>query len=298
MRGTDTADAKPPFIRVEHLSHRYEGSHVSADTRQGYSLRDVSFEIGAGEYVSIIGANGSGKSTLLRHVNALLLPVSGDVWVHGWNTREVRRHRDIRSRVGMVFQSPETQSVATVVEEDVAFGPENLGVPRRELSERVDWALERVGLIELRKRPVEFLSAGQKQLLAIASALSMKPDCLLLDEATSALDPSSRMRLLETVESLHADGLTIVSTTHRMDEAVLGGRIIVLAEGTISTDGDPRSVFTDIENRDDLGLDSPEALLMARRIASVVPGFKSDALTPSELVNAVTEFLDSSGKRT
>jgi energy-coupling factor transporter ATPase len=298
MRRTSAADVKPPFIRVERLHHRYEGGRVSADVKQDYSLRNVSFEIGTGEYVSIIGANGSGKSTLLRHMNALLLPVSGDVWVHGWNTREVSSHRDIRSRVGMVFQSPEAQIVATVVEEDIAFGPENLGVPRKELRERVDWSLERVGLIELRKRPVEFLSAGQKQLLAIASALSMKPECLLLDEATSSLDPSSRMQFLETIESLHAEGLTILSTTHRMDEAVLGERVIVLSEGSIFADGDPRSVFKDIENRDDLGLDSPEALLMARRIALVVPGFRSDALTPSELVNAVTEFIDSSGQRT
>jgi energy-coupling factor transporter ATPase len=279
-----------PFIRVEHLFHRYEGASSSADRRERYSLRDVSLEICPGEYVAIIGANGSGKSTLLRHLNALLLPVSGDVWVHGWNTKELSRHRDIRSRVGMVFQSPETQIVATVVEEDVAFGPENLGIPREELRERVEWALEQVGLVELRKRPVQFLSAGQKQLLAIASALSMHPDCLLLDEATSSLDPSSRSRFLETVDALHDDGLTILSTTHRMDEAALAERVVVLFEGSLFIDGDKRTVFREIEPLTQLKLDIPEPLIMARRISSVVPGFMSESLTAAELVDAVIGF--------
>jgi energy-coupling factor transporter ATPase len=287
------ADKTTPFIRVDALFHRYEGAPSSSDQHARYSLRNVSFEIGPGEYVAIIGANGSGKSTLLRHLNALLLPVSGDVWVHGWNTREVSRHRDIRSRVGMVFQSPETQIVATVVEEDVAFGPENLGVPRDELRERVEWALERVGLVELRKRPVQFLSAGQKQLLAIASALSMHPDCLLLDEATSSLDPSSRMRFLETVDALHEDGLTILSTTHRMNEAVRAERVVVLFEGGLFADGNRRTVFTEIEARTHLRLDIPEALTMARRISSTVPGFRSEALTTDELVTAVVDFRES-----
>ena len=190
----------------------------------------------------------------------------------------------------MVFQSPETQIVATVVEEDVAFGPENLGVPRGELRERVEGALEKVGLLELRKRPVQFLSAGQKQLLAIASALSMHPACLLLDEATSSLDPSSRMKILENVDSLHGDGLTIISATHRMDEAVRAQRIVVLYEGGVFTDGETRTVFRKIEELAHLNLEVPEPMLMARRISSRVPGFRSEALTAVELVDAVIGF--------
>jgi len=279
-----------PLIRIEHLYHRYEHSGDSTESEPPYSLRDVSLKISRGEYVAIIGANGSGKSTLLRHFNALLLPVSGDVWVAGWNTKDSTKLRDIRSKVGMVFQSPDTQIVATVVEEDVAFGPENLGIPWEELRYRVDWALERVGLGELRKRPAQFLSAGQKQLLAIASALSMHPDCLVLDEATASLDPVSRMRFLDTIDTLHGEGITVIATTHRMEEAARAERVVALSEGTVIMNGDPRTVFTECEALFRLKLDMPETVKIAMGIASQVTGFKKDALTVNELVDAILGF--------
>jgi len=182
-----------------------------------YALQGIDLVINKGEYVAVVGANGSGKTTLLRHLNALLIPTMGDVLISEWNTRDSLHIRDIRSTVGMVFQAPDTQ-----------IGPENLGVPENELQDRIDWALEAVGLEDLRKRPSNLLSAGQKQLLAIASTLSMKPRCLVLDEATSMLDPASRLRFINIVGRLHQQGITIVTATHNMDEAAIAQRIIVL----------------------------------------------------------------------
>jgi len=190
----------------------------------------------------------------------------------------------------MVFQSPDAQIVATVVEEDVAFGPENLGVSRDELQVRVNQALEQVGLGELRKRPTHYLSAGQKQLLAIASALSMRPECLVLDEATASLDPQSRSRLIQTLWSLNQSGITVITATHRMDEAALAKRIIVLSEGEIVLHGHPKHVFSQPDILHRIKLDIPEPMKIARHIASRVSGFSADTLTVGELVDAVLAF--------
>jgi len=278
-----------PFIHIRNLRYTYNQT-AGNDEAPPWALNNVSLDIEKGEYVAVIGANGSGKSTLLRHLNGLLVPSEGDVWVNSWNTRDAQRVRDIRSTVGMVFQSPDAQIVATVVEEDVAFGPENLGVPRDELHERVKRALEQVGLEELRKRPTHYLSAGQKQLLAIASALSMRPACLVLDEAAASLDPLSRSRLLQTLWSLNQSGITVITATHRMDEAALAKRIVVLSDGKIVLQGHPKHVFsqTDIIHR--IKLDVPEPMKIAQHIASRVSGFRADTLTVDELVNAVLTF--------
>ncbi len=279
--------AEPPLIRVEGLHHVYQAGSRRAVT----ALRGIDLTIGRGEYVTLIGANGSGKSTLLRHFNALLLPASGDVWVDGWNTRQAVHLRDIRSTVGMVFQVPDSQIVATVVEEDVAFGPENLGVPQQELRRRVDWALETVGLSELRYRASHLLSAGQKQRLAIASALAMSPRCLLLDEATAMLDPVGRQQVLLTIGNLHRSGLTIISATHNMAEAAMGQRVVVLSEGRIFLQGEPRVVFGQFETLRSLQLEVPQATLLARELTEYLPGFPANLLTVSEVVDAISARL-------
>ena len=278
-----------PFIRIRNLKYTYNLS-AGDEGKSSWALHNVSLDIEKGEYVAVIGANGSGKSTLLRHLNGLLVPADGDVWVNAWNTRDEQRVRDIRSTVGMVFQSPDAQIVATVVEEDVAFGPENLGVPRDELQKRVKQALKQVGLEELRERPTQALSAGQKQLLAIASALSMHPDCLVLDEATASLDPQSRTRVLQTMKSLNESGITVITATHRMEEAALAKRIIVLQKGEIQLQGNPRQVFEQPDILRKLKLDIPEPMKIARFIASSVHDFKTDLLTVDELVDAVLAY--------
>ncbi len=281
--------AGKPFICIEGLHHTYQ-----AGTRRPVpALRGIDLAIDAGEYVAVIGANGSGKSTLLRHLNALLLPTSGNVWVADRITSDTTNLRFIRSAVGMVFQAPDSQIVASVVEEDVAFGPENLGIPADELHERVEWALSTVGLWELRQRASHLLSAGQKQRVAIASALAMRPRCMLFDEATSMLDPVGRMQLLETIERLHDDGITIVTATHNMAEAARAQRVVALSEGRIALQGHPRSVFTQVEQLRALELDVPQATQLARAVAERVAHFPSDVLTVAELVDSVAARLGS-----
>ncbi|MBC7263345.1 MAG: energy-coupling factor transporter ATPase [Chloroflexi bacterium] len=272
-----------PLIRVENLEYVYpigRGGGIPA-------LRGIHLNIQKGEYVAIIGANGSGKSTLVRHLNALLLPTKGDVWVNGWNTRDADHIRDIRQTVGMVFQVPDNQIVATVVEEDVAFGPENLGVPDEELPARVAWALETVGLLAQAKRASHLLSAGQKQRLAIAAALAMKPRCLILDEATVMLDPVGQAQLLETVRRLHHEGTTIIAVTHMMEEAVEAGRVVVLHEGRVAMEGTPAQVFSDAGALRRLGLDVPPISRLAHLLAERQPGFPTDILTVDAFADAV-----------
>jgi energy-coupling factor transporter ATP-binding protein EcfA2 len=191
----------------------------------------------------------------------------------------------------MIFQVPDSQIVATVVEEDVAFGPENLGVPAAELRQRVDWALETVGLAELRQRASHLLSAGQKQRLAIASVLAMRPRCLLLDEATAMLDPQGRRQLLQTVQQLHGAGMTVMAATHNMAEAALAERIVVLSQGQVALQGEPHAVFRHLHTLRALELDLPQAALLARELATRVPGFAPDVLNVAELVDALTRHL-------
>lgn len=272
-----------PLIRIEGLHYQYQ-----AGTRQPIAaLRGIDLTVAAGEYVAIIGANGSGKSTLLRHLNALLLPTEGNVWVKDWNTRQAANLRHIRSAVAMVFQNPDSQIVASTVEEDVAFGPENLGVPQPDLEQRVEWALSTVGLIDLREHASHLLSAGQKQRLAIAGALAMKPRCLLFDEATAMLDPAGRAGLLGTMRALHSDGMTVVTATHHMNEAAEAQRIVVLSAGQVVLQGEPRLIFAQTEALRALQLDVPYPTGLAQAIAGRVAGFPRDILTVPELVNAV-----------
>ena len=272
-----------PIIRVEGLYHTYFPDTPNAIQ----ALCGVSFTVQQGEYLTIIGHNGSGKSTLAKHLNGLLQPTQGDVWVNGWNTRDMERRIDVRSTVGMVFQTPDNQIVATIVEEDVAFGPENLGVPQPELRQRVDWALDTVEMQPYRHRAPHLLSGGQKQRVAIAGILAMKPQVLVLDESTALLDPLGRDEVLRVARRLNNEGTTIIAVTHFMQEAVLADRVIVLENGTLALQGTPREVFSQAERLRELQLDVPEITQLAQRLHAHDGSFPDDVLTVDELVEAV-----------
>lgn len=272
-----------PIIRIENLHHTYTstaGETVAA-------LRGVNLSIAQGEYLAILGHNGSGKSTLAKHLNALLLPTEGDVWVKEWNTRQVANHRTIRTTVGMVFQTPDNQIVATIVEEDVAFGPENLGLPRGEMLRRVDWSLEQVNMLPFRRRAPHLLSGGQKQRVCIAGVLAMQPQVLVLDESTALLDPQGRAEVLEVAHRLNKEqGVTVVAITHFMREAVDADRIVVMADGQIALEGTPRELFRQGDRLHELQLDVPPITELAQRIHAQIPAFPTDVLTIEELVDA------------
>jgi energy-coupling factor transport system ATP-binding protein len=280
-----------PIIRIENLHHTF----ISANGEAIHALAGVNLEIVQGEYVVILGHNGSGKSTLAKHLNALLLPTEGDVWVKEWNTREVAYRRDIRSTVGMVFQTPDNQIVATIVEEDVAFGPENLGVPRGEMLKRVNRSLEQVGMLPHRHRAPHQLSGGQKQRVAIAGVLAMQPQVLVLDESTAMLDPLGREEVLEVAQRLNKrEGVTVVAITHFMREAVDADRIVVMADGKIALQGSPREVFRQAERLRALQLDVPPVTELAQRIHAQLPAFPPDLLTVEEVVTAYRELHERS----
>jgi energy-coupling factor transport system ATP-binding protein len=271
------------FIEVQNVSYAYPapgGESIPA-------LKGISLRIEAGEYVALIGANGSGKSTLARHLNALLLPDAGGVRVAGLDTRERSHHPTIHRTVGMVFQRPEDQLVATVVEEDVAFGPENMGVPSEEIRVRVRAALEAVDLWEERHRPPHMLSAGQMQRVALAGVLAMHPRCIVFDEATAMLDPAGRRAVQRMMARLHAEGLTVIAITHFMEEAALAERVIALADGQVALDGPPEAIFSDAAALRRLDLEPPPAALLARKVRAHVPALPREILDVPALVDAL-----------
>jgi energy-coupling factor transport system ATP-binding protein len=247
-------------------------------------LRDINLKVKKGEFVVIIGHNGSGKSTLAKHINALLVPSLGKVEVMGMDTRDPAKAWEIRQRVGMVFQNPDNQLVAAIVEEDVAFGPENQGVPTAEIRKRVDEALREVGLYEYRTHGPHLLSGGQKQRVAIAGVLAMRPDCIVLDEATAMLDPRGRQEFMEVVRRLNKqEGKTIIHITHYMEEAVQADRVLVMDQGRIVLEGTPGEVFSKAGRLKELGLDVPaltELALKLRKKGVELP----EILTEDEMV--------------
>jgi len=252
-----------PFIRAEGLEHAFplEGRG------QVVALQGVDLIVERGEFVALIGPNGSGKSTLARHFNGLLLPTAGRVWIDGLLTSDPRHLWQVRQRVGMVFQNPESQLVASTVEEDVAFGPENHALPPEEIRRRVDDALNIVGLLDYRTHPPQMLSGGQKQLVAIAGALATCPACIVFDEPTSMLDPPGRRQVLETIARLNAEeSLTVVMITQSMDEAAAARRVLVMSGGRIVMDAPPTEVFEQGERLRALGLDLPPAVEIAHRL--------------------------------
>jgi len=270
------------LIRVEDLRYTY----AAEGQMPIEALRGIDLAIPRGECLVILGHNGSGKSTLARCLNGLLRPTAGDVWVQGMNTRDERTIVRVRSTVGMVFQNPDNQFVATVVEEEVAFGPENLGVPTAEIRVRVDRALDLVGLPEAHRRDPATLPAGQKARLAIAAVLAMEPDCLVLDESTVMLDPASRASILALVRGLHDRGLTIVAITHNMNEALRADRVVVLESGLIALEGTPREVFAHAEELARLGLSLPPAAAISRGLRERGLDLGAGILTADQLVSA------------
>ncbi len=245
------------IVKVNNVSYIYN-SNISQE-REVKALSGINVEFKKGEFIVVIGRNGSGKSTFARLLNALLLPVEGVVYVNGINTQDEEKVWEIRRSVGMVFQNPDNQIVGTIVEEDVAFGPENLGVPADEIKVRVAEALEAVGISEYSKYAPHLLSGGQKQRVAIAGILAMKPECIVLDEATSMLDPIGRKEVMRVLKKLNReDGITVIHITHHMDEASIADRVIVIDEGKIVLEGAPKEVFGNAEKIKCLGLDVPQ----------------------------------------
>lgn len=278
---------QPLMFDIHHMAHAY----VDEEGNTGYAIRDVSVQIKRGEFVAVIGTNGSGKSTFAKHLNALLLPTEGDVLVDGISVRDEARVWDIRSRVGMVFQNPDNQIVAAVVEEDVAFGPENLGVPREQLQERVDAALAAVDMTAYRKHAPHMLSGGQKQRVAIAGVLAMQPECIVLDEPTAMLDPRGREEVMQTVQALHDKrGMTVVYITHFMEEAAQADRILVMIQGELVMDGTPREVFADVDRLKELGLDVPVAAEVAHDLRAAGIPLREDIITDEELGEALCQY--------
>ncbi len=268
------------FTNVTYAYPLPNGGRIAA-------LREISLRIEEGEYVAIVGANGSGKSTLARHLNALLAPDEGRVIVAGLDTRDQSQHAAIHRTVGMVFQRPEDQIVASLVEEDVAFGAENMGLPPAEIRARVDEALETVGMAELRMRPPHQLSAGQQQRVALAGVLAMRPRCIVFDEATAMLDPAGRRAVRAMMAELHRAGLTIITITHFMEEALDAQRVVVLERGRVALDGPPEAVFADAAMLRTLGLDLPPAAGLARILRQHFPALPAGLLTVPALVEAL-----------
>lgn len=275
------------MIEVNHLSHLY----VDENGNDVRALDDVSLTIRRGEFVAIIGTNGSGKSTLAKHFNVLLQPTAGNVTVCGFDTLDDEHIWNIRQHVGMVFQNPDNQIVAAVVEEDVAFGPENLGVPSAEIRKRVDDALAAVNMTENAEHGPHLLSGGQKQRIAIAGVLAMKPDCIVLDEPTAMLDPKGRLEVLETIHRLNKEeGITIVIITHFMEEAVTADRVVVMKNGVKLQEGTPREIFTQVDTLKDLGLDVPVAAEVASKLIQKGVDIPNDIITNDELGDALTTY--------
>lgn len=272
---------REPLIRVQNVSYVYNAGTPAAIV----ALRQVNLDVRPGEYVVILGRNGSGKSTLAKHLNGLLVPTEGEVVVKGRNTRDPANRRQIRSTVGMVFQTPDNQLVATIVEEDVAFGPENLGVERAELRRRVEWALDVVEMQAYRHRAPHLLSGGQKQRVAVAGIIAMRPEVLVLDESTALLDPLGRQEVMQAVRRLNREeGVTVVAITHFMEEAVEADRVLVMEEGQIVMAGTPREVFTQTGRLRALGMDVPQVTELAQRLVPHYSSVRPDLLQVEELV--------------
>ncbi len=276
------------IIKTEHLSFAYTGAEGVAPL----VLDGVDLQIENGSFVAVLGHNGCGKSTLAKHFNAILLPSGGKVYVAGMDTADDGKLLDIRRSVGMVFQNPDNQIVASIVEEDVAFAPENLGVEPAEIRRRVDDALEAVGMSEYARHAPHLLSGGQKQRVAIAGVLAMRPKCIVLDEPTAMLDPIGRKEVLRTIQTLNREsGVTVVLITHHMDEAAQAGRLIVMDHGRVIADGPPREVFQDVEGLRSVGLTVPEPVELLYELRRAGLNVPLDALTVEECAAAIAKAL-------
>lgn len=272
------------MIKIENVSYKYN----SVEDNQLLAVNNVNISVSKGEYLVILGHNGSGKSTLAKLMNGLLLPTEGNVHVNGMNTKNEEKIWEIRETAGMVFQNPDNQMVATIVEEDVAFGPENQGVPPKEIRKRVDEALEIVEMTEYKMHAPHLLSGGQKQRVAIAGILAMKPECIIFDEPTAMLDPIGRLEIMNTIKKLNKEEKkTIVNITHYMNEAVEADRVLIMEQGEIVMEGTPREIFSQVDKVKDLGLDVPQVTELAYELKKEGINITSEILTVEELVKAL-----------
>jgi len=276
-------------IRAEHLAYTYPG----VDDTPGVAVfEDLDLSIEEGSFVAVLGSNGCGKSTLAKHFNSILLPTGGKVWVCGMDTSQEDRLIPIRRSVGMVFQNPDNQIVANVVEEDVAFGPENLGIASPEIRNRVDKALKQVGMYEYREHAPHLLSGGQKQRIAIAGVIAMEPKCIVLDEPTAMLDPRGRREVMDTVLRLNREKkITVVLITHHMDEAARAQRVVVLHKGKVAADGTPGEVFSQVELLHSIGLAAPDTVELCWELNQHGFGLALDRLDTDECAQALYEAV-------
>ncbi len=276
------------IITADHVTFSY----VSAEGVAPLVLDDVSLSITQGSFVAILGHNGSGKSTMAKHMNAILLPTGGKVWVDGMDTADSEKLLDVRRTVGMVFQNPDNQIVANVVEEDIAFAPENLGVPPAEIRQRVDEALALVGMSEYATHAPHLLSGGQKQRIAIAGVIAMRPRCIVLDEPTAMLDPIGRAEVLSTIKKLNREyGTTVVLITHHMDEAAQADRLVVMSKGHVVADGAPRKVFQQVEELKSIGLTVPDTVELLWQLRQEGLDVPLTALSDEECAEALRDLL-------
>ena len=276
-------------VIVKNLVYDYPGSEETPSVKV---FEGLNLEIKQGSFVAVLGHNGCGKSTLAKHFNAILLPTGGSVYVYGMDTSQEDLLLDIRRTVGMVFQNPDNQIVSNVVEEDVAFAPENLGVPPEEIRERVDDALKQVGMYDYREHAPHMLSGGQKQRIAIAGVIAMRPKCIVLDEPTAMLDPQGRREVLQTVSSLNKKyGMTVILITHHMPEAAMADRVVVMSDGGIIADGTPKQVFTQVELLRSVGLTVPETTQLLYALNQEGYDLPLDALSVDECAQVLKAFL-------
>lgn len=277
------------MIVCNSVEYVYNNTNTETSKR---ALNGIDISVKKGEFVAVLGTNGSGKSTLAKHMNALLLPTKGEVFVDGMITTDADNIWKIRNKAGMVFQNPDNQIVATIVEEDVAFGPENIGIEPAEIRKRVDESLKKVNMYDYRKHAPHLLSGGQKQRVAIAGILAMKPECIIFDEPTAMLDPSGRKEVMETIMDLNKRyGITIILITHFMEEAVSADRVIVMEEGKIAMQGSPTQIFSKVEKMKSIGLDVPQITELAYELQKSGINITTEILTVDEMVNALCQLL-------
>lgn len=278
------------MIKIDNVGYTYTHQHDHQKKKKAIS--EINLTISDGEFISIIGQNGSGKSTLAKLLNALLLPSEGDIWVIGMNTKEKQYLWDIRKNVGMVFQNPDNQLVASVVEEDVAFGPENLGVDPVTITKNVCEALKFVDMEDFKKIAPHMLSGGQKQRVAIAGVIAMRPRCIVLDEPTAMLDPVGREEVLNTILKLnHEEGITVILITHFMNEAVYADKVLTLNKGKVISYGTPREIFSNVEEIKNIGLDVPQVTELAGLLSDKGIIVKKDCLFIDEMVDEICQLL-------
>lgn len=282
------------MIKISELIHDYiqrdEEGNPAGTVR---AIDDVSLDVQPGQFIAILGHNGSGKSTLAKHLNALLFPTKGTVWVNGMDTHDQSLLWDIRQTAGMVFQNPDNQIIGQVVEEDVGFGPENMGIPTEKIWQRVEESLKAVGMLQYRKKSPNRLSGGQKQRVSIAGVIAMHPKCIVMDEPTAMLDPSGRADVINAARSLNQEeGITIILITHYMEEAILADRVFVMDNGKIAMQGSPREVFSRVEEMQALNLDVPQVTLLGHLLRRQGLDLPEGILTREELAEALTGILD------